>query len=62
MIIIALKGNSHLSLISQIDCHNFIMSYQSIFVVYINRISIQTLKFDGLLGNHQNVCYVDEIF
>ena len=55
MIIIALKGNSHLSLISQIDCNNFIMSYQNIFVIYINKISVQTLKFDGLLGNHQNV-------
>ena len=62
MIIIALKGNSHLSLISQIDCHNFIMSYQSIFVVYINMISDQTLKNDGLLGNLGNVCYDDEIF
>ena len=31
------------------------MSYQNIFVIYINKISVQTLKFDGLLGNHQNV-------
>jgi|GEM_PF-666892 hypothetical protein len=38
------------------------MSYQSIFVVYINMISDQTLKNDGLLGNLGNVCYDDEIF
>jgi hypothetical protein len=37
------------------------MSYQSIFVVHINIISDQTLKADGLLGNHGNVCYADEI-